>query len=269
MKVIVTHDVDHVTAREHFRTLIIPKFVLRATIEYFLGYITREEAIARLRSIGVDKWQNILELLGFDKQNGIPSTFFLGVQNGKHLSYGLEAARHWVEIIENHGFDVGVHGIAYSCAEDILREFQTFSRLSEGKGFGIRMHYLRTSATSMNILSKVGYLFDSTQYALANPYRVGSMWEFPVHIMDIDIMCDGTRWQNRKLTETQVISSEIIDTAIAKGIRYFTVLFHDHYFSDSFRTWKEWYCWLVRNLKERGLEFTSYMDAIREMESSV
>ena len=47
--------------------------------------------------------------------------------------------------------------------------------------------------------------------------------------------------QNSNLEEAQQFTKEKIITASKMGIRYFTLLFHDRYFSDEFKTWKDWY----------------------------
>ena len=39
MKVIISHDIDHITAREHLTDTIIPKFIIRNKIELLTGKI--------------------------------------------------------------------------------------------------------------------------------------------------------------------------------------------------------------------------------------
>ena len=79
MKVIISHDVDHIKVWEHKRDLIIPKFIARSFIEFVLGYISFFELKNRGKSIIENRWQNLEELLQFDKENDVPSTFFIGV----------------------------------------------------------------------------------------------------------------------------------------------------------------------------------------------
>ena len=184
MKLIVSHDVDHITAWEHKRDLILPKFVVRNFIEYELGYISGSEVRKRLRSILHNKWQNLDELMVFDRAHGVPSTFFLAVNNGKGLSYSVDAAGFWVRRILKKGFGVGLHGIGYKNLSSIKSEYETFKRLSGLKKFGIRMHYLMNSKETIKFFNQVEYLFDSTLYEMRNPYKIGNLWEFPLHIMD-------------------------------------------------------------------------------------
>ena len=50
MKVIISHDVDHITVSEHKRDLVIPKFLVRNIIELTIGTITSKEFFLRLQS---------------------------------------------------------------------------------------------------------------------------------------------------------------------------------------------------------------------------
>jgi len=188
--------------------LIIPKFVLRALIEFGLGFISGGEVKYRLLSLIKNSWNHIEALMVFDRQHGIPSTFFIGVNNGKFLSYGKDIARDWINRISSHGFDVGVHGIEYDDFKAMTEEHREFRQMSGLDSFGIRMHYLQRAPDTIEFLSRIGYSFDSSDPALKPPYHVGFMWEFPLHVMDGDILCNGARWQNRKLEEARQATSE-------------------------------------------------------------
>lgn len=266
MKVIISHDVDHITAWEHSNDLIIPKFVLRALLEFGLGYISGGEAKSRILSLISNRWNQLEDLMAFDRRHGIPSTFFVGVSNGCYLSYGKDLAGDWIERIRRQGFDVGVHGIAYDASAAMTEEHGSFQQMTGLKDFGIRMHYLRTAPDTICRLGEIGYAFDSTETALKNPYKIGRMWEFPLHVMDGHILCNGTRWQNRNLEEACQATKERIERAAAAGIDYFTLLFHDRYYSNAFKTWSDWYVWFVAYCKEMGMNFISYQDAIAELE---
>lgn len=266
MKIIISHDVDHITAWEHSKDLIIPKFVVRTLIEWSLGYVNGNEMKNRLLSLINNKWNNIESLMKFDRQNGIPSTYFIGVNNGKCLHYRKDKAREWIGNIKSQGFDAGVHGIEFDDSKAMGKEHKEFERMSGLNAFGIRMHYLRRASNTIEVLSRIGYAFDSTEMALKNPYKVGDMWEFPLHVMDGHIFCDDARWQNRNLNEMRQVTMEHLKLAQEAGIRYFTLLFHDRYFSDEFKTFKAWYEWFVSICQESGMPFLSFRDAIAELE---
>jgi len=40
MKVIISHDIDHITVFEHKKDLILPEFILRSSVELLLGSVS-------------------------------------------------------------------------------------------------------------------------------------------------------------------------------------------------------------------------------------
>jgi len=268
MKVIISHDVDHITPWEHIaRDLIIPKFWIRTFLETGLGYISTKELKARVEEMINNKWNYIEELMDFDKSYGIPSTFFIGVANGKGLSYSLDKAAYWIKRIVANGFDVGVHGICYTDPEGIRKEFETFAQIVGHREFGVRMHYLRLNANTLRYLAEAGYIFDSSLYRLDNPFEVDRIWEFPLHIMD-SFVFESTNFlhlKNSSFEDAKLKTLKIIEKADKIGIKYLTVLHHDRLFSNAYSEVKKWYEWLVNYLKNEGVEFVSYKSAIEEL----
>lgn len=269
MKVIISHDVDHITVWEHKKDLIIPKFIVRGSMELVIGKIGFTEYFLRFKDLAENKWQNSEELMEFDGGEQIPSTFFIGAANGVGLSYSLKNAEFWIKKTIEKGFDVGVHGIEFNDLGGIKKEYETFKQISGLSKFGIRMHYLRNSTDTLKFLNEVGYIFDSTLYKPENPFKVGGLWEFPLHIMDGYLFCENSKWQNKSLEQCKDKTRRIIDGAYKKDIKYLTILFHDTYFSNSFRSWKDWYIWAIGHLKNSGFEFTNYGEAIKELEKKV
>ncbi len=265
MKAILSHDIDHITVWEH-KDLIVPKFLIKSTIEVFSQSIGFKDYILRYRDLLKNKWQNIEELIEFNKKEGIASTFFIGVNNGVGLVYSLDNAKKWANKITKLGFDVGVHGIAFDNFKDMKKEYDTFKDISNLKSFGIRMHYLRNDKSTLENLSKCGYAFDSTEYKIKDPYKIGDMWEFPLHIMDGYEIFQGKPWQYLKIDKIKDLTKRKIDEIDKKNLKYITILFHDRYFNDSFSTWKEWYFFVIDYLKSNKIEFISYKEAIKELE---
>ena len=269
MKVIVSHDVDHITAWEHKKNLILPKFLMRNALELIIKQIGLSEYLSRYKIIFNNKWQNLAEIMEFDRQNAVPSTFFLAVNNGLGLSYPIKDTEYWLKRILLNGFKVGVHGIACDSYESIKNEFETFNQIAgSNEQAGIRIHYLRCNDHTLSNLSNVGYTYDSSLLRMINPFRVDKMWEFPLHIMDGYFICRNSRWQNQSFCEAKENTKKILEELYNKNIKYITILFHDCYFSDSFRTWKEWYIWLVDYLKINKVVFISYTDAVKELDSN-
>lgn len=268
MKIIISHDIDHITTWEHYKDLIIPKFYIRSFIEFFSGYITFNEITGRFMELISNKLHNINELLLFDRKNSIPSTFFIGVENSLGLSYSIRNAKKWADEIIANGFDVGVHGINYAKPEKVVKEKEKFKDITNLKEFGIRMHYLRTNKNTLEYLADSGFLFDSTVFKLKKPYKIRNMWEFPAHIMDSYIIQTNGR-QRKGLSEIIDDTISIIKIASDNELPYLIVLFHDRYFSDNFLTWKKWYIWLIDWLKSQGYEFITFRTAITELEGKI
>jgi hypothetical protein len=268
MKIIVSHDVDHITAWEDMKDLVLLKYVIRCFVDLFSRRADCTEIRNRFMDITRNKWQTIEELMEFDKKNEIPSVFFFAVNNGMKLHYSLDGSKYWIKKVVDNKFDVGVHGIEFDKLKGIKKEYETFKQISGMDRFGMRMHYLRLAEKTIEYLSDAGYLFDSTIPKLENPYKVGNLWEFPLHIMDSYIFYEGkNRFLMQTLEQAKDATEKIIHNALEKNIKYLTVLHHDRCFSDSAKSWKDWYIWIVDYLKENNFTFTTYRNAICELEA--
>lgn len=268
MKIIISHDVDHIDAIDHiFKDLILEKMFIRSILQLLAGRISWRTCIYRMTMIFRGRMNRIVEVMDYDKQNGIPSTFFFGMANGLGMSYSREKAASYIEMVQAKGFDVGVHGVDYMALDKICTEHDAFKVKSGLDAFGVRNHYVRFDNETFSKMNKAGYLFDTTHFnktktELINPYKVGDMWEFPLHIMD------GYVCEQGRLTEGLERTYRIIDEAEEKGITYLTILFHDYQFDDVFAPQlKEWYIKTIDYCKSKGYEFISYRDAIEELEN--
>lgn len=266
MKIIISHDVDHITVWEHKRDLIVPKFLVRNMIELMSGATSGKECCLRFADIFKNKWHNIEELIDFDGKESIPSTFFIAVANGLGLSYSLKDAEFWVRKILKKKLDVGLHGIAFDNFKDIKNEYNIFKKISKLDNFGTRMHYLRNNKNTVEYLNNAGYIFDSTLYKFQNPFKIDNLWEFPLHIMDGYRFHKNSRWQNQTLEQVKDETKRIIEKSYRRNINYFNLLFHDRYFSDNFKSWKDWYIWVINYLKNNKFKFINYREAIQEIE---
>lgn len=268
VKAIISHDVDHITVWEHKRDMIVPKFIVRSVLELSKGYISVAETLYRFESLMKNKWHNIDALMAFDRESRVPSTFFVSVDQGRKLCYSLDQAQWCINSIKQHSFDLGVHGIAFDDCDKMKSEHQSFKKMSEYHRFGIRTHYAMLAPKSLEYMNKCGYLFDSSLLEFRDPFKIGNLWEFPLHIMDGYFVNAHSGRQKRTLEAVIKLSQNTIDEALVRKIRYLTILFHDRYFSSAFLTWKSWYTWLVAYLKKREIEFISYNGAIAELEGT-
>jgi hypothetical protein len=264
-KIIVSHDVDHLTPIEHHNDLIVPKFLLRAIYHTVTGQIGITEVIARIRRIIQNKWHNLDSISEYDKTQRLPSTFFFAVRRGSKLNYHYQSALYWMQQLLAENFDIGLHGVAYNDYNLIKEEYNIFKNITGLQGFGIRMHYLKLSESTLKHLSDIQYLFDSSVFELSAPYRIGCMWEFPLHIMDGHLFRGKRFFITKSLEQAKCSTIEMLNYAISKDLLYFNILFHDRYFSDEFCAMRDWYRWFIEYCKENNFEFISYRQAICEL----
>ena len=272
MKVIISHDVDHLSAREHVRDLIVPKFIVRFGIEWFLGYAKWREVMLAVQALWTEHWQHIEEVMDFDEAHDVPSTFFVAVANGRKLCYALADAKEWITRIRNRGFDVGVHGIEYRLADKARDEIARFREITGQDFVGVRFHNIGFSPSSVQLsdsdvlnLKRVGYSFSTTTFGDTSPWSSDTFWEFPIHLMDGDIFMVGRPWKNRTLDQMKESTVKRLRDASARGVSHFSLLFHDGYFCDYFRDCREWYMWLVEFIKAEGYQLCSFRYALDEL----
>lgn len=268
MKIIISHDVDHIDSTDHlFKDLILEKMIVRSFWQLVHHQINKKTFFYRVTMVFHKRMNRIDELMEFDKRNGIPSVFFFGMQNALGMSYKIKKVEPLIKNVLQNGFDVGVHGCDYLSLENIKMEHDKFEAISNIKEFGIRNHYVRFDDETFEKMNKAGYLFDTTQFnrekaELVGPYKVGNMWEFPLHIMDGYVCKQG--YLQEGLDETY----HLIEEADQKKVRYCTILFHDYQYDDRFDPQrKEWYEKTIDFCKKKGYEFVSYREAIKELEN--
>lgn len=262
MKIIISHDIDHLYPSDHFfKDLIFPKLWVRSFLEFVMGKMPFTALINRIISIFDKRLNRIPEIMEFDKEHTIPSTFFIGMANGLGLSYSLRKAEKWLLFIMQHDFDIGVHGIDF---ENPQKEHETFKKMSGLDSFGIRTHYVRYNSDTFCKFAKTGYLFDCSEFnkyciELKDVHRIDSLWEFPLHIMDGYVLKQGFE-KAVAATETALRDSAL------KGISYFSFLFHDYMFNEkTYPVQKKYYEWFVNFCMENGWQFISYKQAINEL----
>ncbi len=269
MKIIISHDVDHLYASDHiFRDLILEKLWIRSFIYFCRGRISFRTLLNRLTILFHNRMHRIDEIMRFDMEHGIPSVFFFGMANGLGMSYPVKRAVPEIRKVMERGFDAGVHGIEYENADQIRQEHDLFAEISGRKAFGIRNHYVRYNKDTFIKMDQAGYVFDSTVYnkreaELLPPYKVGDMWEFPLHIMDGYICEPGRVEEGIENTINTIRKADEI------GLPYCTILFHEYQFDDRFDPQlKKWYEKTIEFCEKNGYGFISYIDAIKELEES-
>jgi len=260
MKIIVTHDVDHLSVNEHiFNDLYIEKLILRDLIQLLTNKITITEYNLRIKELLKNKISYLKELCEFNLKNNIPANFFLASKKGRSLSYSnkqLDDALKLLKSYENtHCY---LHGIKNETKEKIIEEKLIFEKHLKTKNTGIRMHYLAKNNFFKN-LSKTGYIFDSSFYEIKNPYRVDGIVEFPITFMDVyDVPLVKYNKQNFEFIKNETLKK--IEYCNKIGLKYLVIDFHDRYFSKAYCNYFNWYKFLIQYLKNKKFSFTSFSE---------
>ncbi|MEG1723992.1 MAG: hypothetical protein RR313_01225 [Anaerovoracaceae bacterium] len=265
MKIIISHDVDHLYPTEHiFRDLIFPKLWIRSLLQLIKGDISFYSFYWRLLSVFDKRLHRIPEIIDFDKKMGINSTFFFGMDNILGMSYQKKKAKVWIQYVLEYDFDVGVHGVEIDDLTKMQEEYTAFQRLSGLDNFGIRTHYVRYNETTFKKMNEIGYLFDTSEFnkqeiEVLSPYKIGSMWEFPLHIMDGYVI-------NNDLEAAKRNTILALQTARNNNIEYITFLFHDPMFNEKTHPLdKAYYEWFIQYCINAHYEFISYREAIQNL----
>jgi peptidoglycan/xylan/chitin deacetylase (PgdA/CDA1 family) len=267
MKIIVSHDIDNLTVFEHKKDFVIQKYLIRCLIEKFHGTIDSFDFKLRLKEIISNKWQNISEIIHYNQQNKIPTTFFIALNNAKGLSYSRTNAFKWISYIKSKNCDVGLHGIEFDNFQKMKNEHQLFKEIYGNNAFGIRMHYLRRNSRTKDWMEKIGYQFDSTEWGFTDCYKYGNLWEFPLQIMDVHEIFGGKKFQTMPTDSIIRQTKKKIEIALNRKLKYLSINFHDRYFSSASRSFQDWYFWLIDYLKSKSFVFSTFKEAIHEMQT--
>jgi hypothetical protein len=209
-----------------------------------------------------NRFSRLKELVDFNRENNIPATYFMGVSNALNLSYSEKTATLIAKFLIENKLPLHLHGIAYDQLDEMKEEKEKFIRIVPNTvDRGIRMHYLRNSTTTLNNIADLQYDFDSTLYELKNPFCIGKTIEFPVCMMEVYMM----DYNDTDFEKIRVRTEERIETSLSNNLNYFTIIFHDHHFSESFPLHKKWYEWLIFYLKKRNFEFVDFTQASKEV----
>jgi len=265
MKIILSHDVDHLYWQEHyFKDIYTPGTIFRNTIGWLKGNISLKLYIKRLKCWG--RLHRLPELIEFYREKNIKANFFFGMNNALGLSYNYKQSKKWIDKLLKENHRVGVHGIAFDHIETIKTEYNRFKELSGLPVFGIRTHYLRMSKNSQQLFEQQGYIFDSSIDEIKDPYKLDKIWVIPISIMEVSLVNNAQLNQDIDLWKANTLNR--LKLAENENIPYFVVNFHDLYFSNKFPVIKEWYIWLIELLKTKKYQFINFEGAVVELNKS-
>lgn len=203
----------------------------------------------------------IKELHLFNQKHQVPGTFFFGMRTGLNLSYHWKAARKYVRFLKGANIDVGLHGMAFNDLTKMREEKKRLEELLDAPVDGIRNHYLRLDATTLTKMNQLEFKFDSTHTGLEFPSKQGRLTEFPISLMDVQLL----KYHSGNLDIWMAESRTRIDDAAALGLPYFVLNFHDVYYSSGWPVYQAWYENIVVELKQRQFEFISFRTAMDEL----
>ena len=102
------------------------------------------------------------------------------------------------------------------------------------------------------------------------PHSFGKNFCFAIalvfQIMDGYIIEKPKQWQSKNFSQSCEETKKIINKTFDLNLPYLGIDFHDRYFSDAHKTWKDWYMWLIDYLVTQKIEFVNFKQAIKELE---
>lgn len=289
--VCLTHDIDFIGIREHKFDHTMWGFLYRATIgsvqKLFRGRISFGRLIQNWRAAASlpfvylgwvrDFWSPFEWYLRVEKD--IPATYFLipfKRRNGENVksrhasrraaAYDVGDLREWVTKLKKQGCEIGVHGIdAWHDAEKGRAEMARVAEVSGEPVHGVRMHWLLNDGSTVSVLERSGYEYDSTAgynetigfrngtAQVFHPNGVKTLLELPLHIQD-GALFYGNNLDLSDSAAEKLCQGLIADVQASGGV--LTVLWHDRSHAPE-RFWGDFYERLVQTLKSSNVWFAT------------
>jgi peptidoglycan/xylan/chitin deacetylase (PgdA/CDA1 family) len=257
VKIIISHDVDHLFWHDHLLDTWWPGLYLRTIRQINRGDINYTVALRRL--VSGKTLHNIPALCDFLVENDIKSTFFIGTRKGLNLSYSYKKTGPIIDLIRKNGFEVGLHAIAYNDIIRLTEEVKRFEEIAGVEPEGVRTHYLRFDSSTHEIISSSGFKFDSSEYRIDHPYLLNNLWSIPISMMDVRVVQVN---DEKNLQAAKKRTFEILERAREADIPFLVINFHDYFFSLAYPCHMAWFKWLISELKTEKYEFISFKDAV-------
>ena len=108
VKIILSHDVDHLFLTEHWKDRFIPVLIFKSLKSLLKGDLSFKGFLKRFNH----RLHRIPELIEFNKSHGAPTNFFFGMDNGLSLSYNYKKAAPLIQSLQKDGHFIGTHGMA-------------------------------------------------------------------------------------------------------------------------------------------------------------
>ncbi len=261
MDIIVSHDVDHISWREHFLDTFIPGLIYRSFVELASGAIDVKSFFKRL---DIRRPLNNLDSLDCYLTNyNIPSTFFFGMRKGLNLSYNFQSAVGIIKKLQAKGYSIALHGMNHQILNLMEEEKLRLETICDNSIIGIRNHYLRQSQYTYDNLYRLGYSYISNEMGVKSPHRViENLWSFPISIMDVDMLREV---KCHSFGDFKQYTMAKIEQAQTGQLPYFVINFHDVYYCDGYPHLRSWFDWIIQHFYSQGYRFVSFEQAIKNM----
>ena len=291
----LTHDVDFVRIRDHFLDVSAVGFAYRASVGSLVRYakgrmpfhnvLKNLFALARLPLVYLglcrDFWLKFNDYVDMEKE--IRSTFFIipfSARKGPSRSifqtyrpkYDIDDIDDIVRDLSKRGKEIGLHGLdAWKDEVSAGRELERIAGVTGERDLGIRMHWLRFDDSSPTVLSRAGFVYDSTVgYNETVGYRSGTtqaympprgetVLEIPMHLQDTALFYPG----RMNLTEKEAwgLVERLLQTNQEFG-GVLVVNWHMRSIAPE-RLWADFYLRLIVELKSRKAWFATAMQAAK------
>jgi peptidoglycan/xylan/chitin deacetylase (PgdA/CDA1 family) len=278
--VCLSHDVDHLSLREHF----VDPFLLR----YILN-VARQDLVFRFRplravsgywglvlaAMGHDRWDVIGDVLEMERQNGVQSTWFVPVKPGLGIAFRPDQAARLVKSLLEAGQHVGLHGQSAHDALELAREANTLSSWIGTAITSLRMHYLRLTDEVLDGMDRARLTLDSTVmdrsmlridgHSLPGPYTLRErVVEIPLHIMDSTLF--SSRGLGLTLADAKAYTRRLLERGRKSG-NIVVINSHPNYYSRQSPDTRDWYRWLISEITSRSDVFiTDFRNLVPRLE---
>lgn len=222
---------------------------------------------------GKDRWFNLNEILKFERERDVSSTFFFlpvkGERNNiKHADYALDdtAIQQTMGKIVDSGSEIGLHGDyeSHHSTDAFSNNLRKFSMALKGN----RFHFLMFDThTTPAVLSASGLEYDSTlgfsehvgfRNGYCHPFYLYDLEnDFCTDVLEIPLVVMDATLQNDRymgLVPGQAIAGiEPVIQELKQFNGTASILWHNSYFSDlKFDGWKEVLDKMIQNARDDG-----------------
>jgi hypothetical protein len=300
----LTHDVDHLTLREHAHDRWILSYIYRCTLfnlyeflkhkknsKQFIGSIKGIfQFFGSLLGLCNDPWYQFEEFLKLEKKFGVKSTFYFtpfknlaGIMpDGKNAKwtraskYSLEAAENIINKLEKLGWEVGCHGInSWIDITNAKNELERIKQFVKSLSIGIRMHWLFFSKNSWYAVDQTGFQYDTTfGYNENSGFKAGTLQVYKPYrskqLLELPIhIQDGALFSKDRLHLSNVDAIKKSEKILRYAKKYggvITLLLHSESLgAPHFR--KEFYETLLKKGIEDNVWMTQAIDVVKWFQS--